>query len=132
MRGEVEEYIWCPICQRIKAPHRQPNKLLQAMPIPKEPWDIISMDFVMHLPPLQGHNTILVVVDYLTKQAHFVAMKPPITSHATTKVFFKYVFKYHGLSLTIVSDHDPRFTSDFLQDSPAHGHGTKNVFLTPS
>ena len=61
------------------------------MPIPSRPWDVISMDFIVDLPPSKGYNTLMVVVDFFSKQAHFIPAKPPLTSNQVAQLFFKYI-----------------------------------------
>ncbi|MCO5581197.1 hypothetical protein L7F22_035075 [Adiantum nelumboides] len=72
----------------------------------------ISMDFIVDLPESHGITMIFDVVNYFPKQAHFIPVKPPLTAYQTAGLFFKHVFKNHGLPLAIVSDRDGRFLSD--------------------
>ena len=58
----------------------------------------------------------MVVVDFFSKQAHFIPPKPHLTSNQVAQLFFKYIFKYHGLPEIIMSDRDPRLTSGFWQE----------------
>ena len=58
----------------------------------------------------------MVIVVFFPKQAHFVPAKPPLTTQHVAHLFFKHVFKYHGLPEIIVSDRDPRFTGGFWQE----------------
>ncbi|KAI5074009.1 hypothetical protein GOP47_0012022, partial [Adiantum capillus-veneris] len=107
MKDDVIDYVrTCPTCQLVKAQRVKPAGLLHPMPTPSRPWDMVSMDFIVDLPPSHGHTTIMVVVDYFTKQAHFIPAKPPVTAYQVAKHFFAKVFKYHGLPLAIVSDRD--------------------------
>ncbi|MCO5570945.1 hypothetical protein L7F22_024675 [Adiantum nelumboides] len=87
-----------------------------SMPTPSRPWDVISMDFIVDLPESHGFTMIFVAVDYFSKQAHFIPAKPPLTTYQTARLFFKNVFKSHGLPLAIVSDRDGRFLSDMWQE----------------
>ena len=78
MQEDGVEYVRsCPTCQLVKAQRVKPAGLLVSMPIPSRPWDVVSMDFIVDLPESRGFNTIFVVVDYFTKQAHFIPAKPP-------------------------------------------------------
>eukprot|EP00253_Pinus_taeda_P016684 PITA_16684 len=69
----VQFFAKCLECQRVKVDHRHPAGLLQPHDIPTSKWQVISMDFVVRLPLIsQRHNAILVIVDKLTKSAHFI------------------------------------------------------------
>ena len=114
MEEEIINYVrTCKVCQAVKARRGKALGLLQQMPIPSRPWDVINMDFIVDLPPSRGHNILMVVVDFFSKQAHFIPAKPPLTANHVAHIFFKYIFKYHGLPEVIISDRDPRFTSSF-------------------
>ena len=77
MKKDVAEFVSrCLICQQVKAEHQRPAWLLQSLPIPQWKWEIITMDFVVGLPRCQnGYDAIWVIVDRLTKLAHFLPMK---------------------------------------------------------
>ena len=119
MYDDVSRYIRrCWECQRHKTGEEARQGELQPLPIPKRPWMDVAMDFVTHLPISQGaqqHDAILVVVDRLTKMAHFIPTWSTSTAPTMAVQFFNGVVKYHGLPLSIVSDRDPKFTSQFWQ-----------------
>ena len=71
------------------------------------------MDFIVDLPLSRGYNGIMVVIDYFSKQTHFVPTKPPLTTLQVAKLFFKHIFKYHGMLVAIVSDRDLCFPRGF-------------------
>lgn len=77
MKREVQDYVAkCEICQLVKAERRLPGGLLQGLPLPQWKWDMITMDFVTGLPTTTGGlDAIWVIVDRLTKFAHFLAIK---------------------------------------------------------
>ena len=83
MKKHIAEYIArCMECQKVKAEHRHPAGLLQPLPIPKWKWDVVTMDFITGLPRTsKQHDSIMVVVDKLTKAAHFIPLKT--TNRAT-------------------------------------------------
>jgi hypothetical protein len=114
MKSDVKRFIReCDICQRVKAENVSPAGLLQPLPIPDRPWLSISMDFIEGLPLSQGYSIIWVVVDRLTKYAHFLALKHPYTAEKLAQVFMNQLFKLHGMPQTIISDRDATFTSKF-------------------
>jgi hypothetical protein len=115
MKKEVVEYIArCMECQKVKAEHRHPAGLLQPLPIPEWKWDVVTMDFITGLPRTsKQHDSIMVVVDKLTKSAHFIPLKTTHRAADVADIFLKEVARLHGIPKTIVSDRDPKFTSNF-------------------
>jgi hypothetical protein len=90
--------------------------LLQPLPIPDQKWESISMDFITGLPRVQGKDCIYVVVDRLTKFAHFFAIPLDYSAAQVAELFFREIFHLHGLPKTIVSDRDNRFMGGFWQE----------------
>ncbi|CAJ2637385.1 unnamed protein product [Trifolium pratense] len=76
-------------------------------------WTDISMDFIGGLPKVQGVDTIMVVVDRLTKYAHFLPVKHPYTAKDIAELFIKEIVRLHGFPSSIVSDRDKVFLSSF-------------------
>ena len=115
MDQTVRDYVrTCPTCQRTKPSNQSPAGLLQPLPVPERRWQWVSMDLVTGLPTTKhGYDAIVVFVDMLTRMAHFVPTHTNVTAPALAKLFFEHVFRYHGLPEVIVSDRDPKFTSDF-------------------
>ncbi|GJP63550.1 hypothetical protein CLOP_g20614 [Closterium sp. NIES-67] len=113
---DVQQYVTsCATCQRMKSSWLRPAGLLHPLEPPSRPWQQVTMDFVTGLPAgSSGNDAILVVVDRLTKMAHFAACKTKITAEQTTKLFLTNIVRLHGIPSAISSDRDPRFTSNFL------------------
>jgi len=90
--------------------------MLQQLEIPEWKWDNIVMDFVTHLPrTVKSHDAIWVIVDCLTKSAHFLAVNLRMSMTKLTQLYISKIVRLHGVSSSIVSDRDPRFTSRFWQ-----------------
>jgi hypothetical protein len=103
----------CIVCQMAKPDKSKYPSLLQPLPIPNETWQIITMDFIEGLPLSRTTSCILVIVDKFTKFAHFLPLKHPYSAASVARVFLDNVYKLHGLSVSIVSDRDKVFTSQF-------------------
>jgi hypothetical protein len=82
----------CNVCAQENNPRHHPHGLLQQLQILTSPWSSISMDFVTNLPPSNSYDSILVMVDHLTKMAHFISCTKTITGERTTKLFLDHVF----------------------------------------
>ncbi|KAJ4821432.1 polyprotein [Rhynchospora pubera] len=106
----------CDICQLNKGEHTPSPGLLQPLPIPSQAWSSITMDFITNLPKSEGKEVILVVVDRLTKYAHFLSLSHPFKASNVAQTFLDCVYKLHGLPNEIVSDRDPIFTSKFWKE----------------
>ncbi|GKB74012.1 transposon ty3-G gag-pol polyprotein, partial [Tanacetum coccineum] len=92
----------CDVCQRQKPDLSAYLGLIQPLPIPERIWKEISMDFIEKLPTSHGKSVILVVVDRLSKCAHFIPLAHPFTASQVAQVFLDQVYKLHGLPESIV------------------------------
>ncbi|GJP60385.1 hypothetical protein CLOP_g17596 [Closterium sp. NIES-67] len=115
MADDVREYVSSSTaCQIMKSSHQRAAGLLQPLDPPERPWQHITMDYMTGLPAgPSGNDAILVVVDRLTKMAHFIACQQTITAEQTTQLFIANIIRLHRLPTAIISDRDPKFTSDF-------------------
>ena len=103
----------CDACQRAKPTRHAPYGLLHALPVPTERWIDLSMDFITDLPVSNTFDSIFVVKDRLSKQAHFIPTNKTITGSQTADLFIKEIFRLHGSPRSIVSDRGPQFISAF-------------------
>ncbi|CAI7883137.1 unnamed protein product [Closterium sp. NIES-54] len=91
--------------------------LLQPLPVPEQPWQVVSLDFITGLPSTsRGHNSILVVIDKFSKMGHFILTNATATAEATTRLFFDRIITIHGIPATLISYRDPKFTSKFWKE----------------
>ncbi|GKD49208.1 ty3-gypsy retrotransposon protein [Tanacetum coccineum] len=114
MRRTIREFVrHCQICQRAKSSQLHPAGLLSPLPIPNQVWEDVAMDFITGLPTSKGYTVIMVVIDRLSKYAHFAALRANYTAHQVAELFVQTVVKLHGIPRSIVSDRDKVFTSAF-------------------
>ena len=107
----------CLTCQQVKAEHQVPTGLLNPLPIPQWKWDNITMDFVLSFPlTQQKHDSVWVIVDKLTKSAHFILVKMDYSMDRLVELYVKEIVQLHGVPLSIVSDRDLRFTLRFWKE----------------
>jgi len=103
------------ICQVCKYNTNAPYGLLQPLPIPTRVWEEISMDFIEGLPKSLGKEVIWVVMDRVSKYAHFVALVHPYSAETVAQAYMDNIFRLHGLPKSIVNNRDTIFLSTFWQ-----------------
>ena len=115
MRRDIAEFVArCLNCQQVKFEHRKPGGEMQRMPILEWKWESIAMDFVVGLPVVpDGYDSIFVVVDHLTKIAHFILVKVTHNARDLAQIFISQIVRLHGTPLTIIYDRGTQFTSRF-------------------
>jgi hypothetical protein len=114
MKQDIRNFVLeCNVCQHNKGETVKSPSTLQSLPIPPSIWKDISMDFITGLPKSGNKSVIMVVVDRLSKYAHLCALQHLFTTSTVVQIFMDQVFKLHGMPHSIVSDHDPTFTSNF-------------------
>jgi hypothetical protein len=115
MKRDVVHFVAkCLECQQVKVDHHHPTGLLQPHDVPISKWEVIFMDFVVGFPfTSHRHNAILVIVDKLTKSAHFISVRETYDVIDVARVFISEVIRLHGLPKKIISDRESRFTSRF-------------------
>ncbi|GJU42451.1 reverse transcriptase domain-containing protein [Tanacetum coccineum] len=117
MKAIIAEYVSkCLTCSRVKAECQKPSGLLVQPEIPMWKWERITMDFVTKLPKTStGHDAIWVIVDRLTKSAHFIPIRATDSMETLTRLYIKEIVSRHGVPIFIISDRDSHFTSRFWQ-----------------
>ncbi|GJX75799.1 putative reverse transcriptase domain-containing protein [Tanacetum coccineum] len=117
MKAIIAEYVGkCLTCSRVKAECQKPSGLLVQPEISMWKWERITMDFVTKLPKTSnGHDTIWVIVDRLTKSAHFIPTRATDSMETLTRLYIKEIVSRHGVPISIISDRDSHFTSRFWQ-----------------
>ncbi|GJZ95188.1 putative reverse transcriptase domain-containing protein [Tanacetum coccineum] len=115
MKAIIVEYVGkCLTCSRVKAECQKPSGLLVQPETPMWKWERITMDFVTKLPRTSdGHDTIWVIVDRLTKSAHFITTRETDSMETLTRLYIKEIFSRHGVPISIISNRDSHFTSRF-------------------
>ena len=116
-RSDIKLHIQqCLSCARNKPSQQKPKGFLSPLPVPDRPWGSVSMDFITDLPKTTNHNdAILVVVDRLTKMAHFIPCKISCTAEQAADLVLHNVFRLHGCPDSFVMDRDSRWKSSFWQ-----------------
>nr|GEX92876.1 putative reverse transcriptase domain-containing protein [Tanacetum cinerariifolium] len=120
MKGDIANYVSkCLTCVKVKAEHQRPLGLLQQPEIPEWKWDNITMDLITKLPRSRsGHDAIWVIVDRLTKSAHFLTMREDFSTEKLTRLYIDVIMARHRVPVSIISDRDGKFTSNFWQTVP--------------
>ncbi|OJT10654.1 Transposon Tf2-12 polyprotein [Trametes pubescens] len=110
----VRQYVEsCDTCGRVKVPRHKPFGLLQPLEIPRRPWQDITMDHIVKLPPSHGFDSVWVVCDRLTRYAHFIPCTESSDAPEFAWLFLDRIFRHHGMPESIVSDRGPVFVSRF-------------------
>jgi hypothetical protein len=131
LKKDVVDYISiCMECQRVKDDHRHPSGLLQPLSIPEKKWEVVTINFITKFPrTTRQHDSIMVVVDKLTKAVHFVPVKMNHTTNNIVEICMREIARFHGIPKAIVSDRDKKFTSNFWRGL-FKGFGTNMNFIT--
>jgi transposase InsO family protein len=115
MRRDIAHYVaYCDTCSRVKIEHQKPAGLLKPLEIPVWKWEDISMDFVVGLPwTPKGNESVWVIVDRLTKVAHFVPVKARYATEKMADLYVEHILRLHGAPRNIMSDRGPQFVAKF-------------------
>jgi len=106
----------CDMCLWTKSFPRTLTRELHPLPIPSAPWDTISVDFIIELPQSAGHDSIMFVVDSITKCTHLISTVTTISAAGAAHLFLNHVWKHHGLPQQVVSNRGPQFVAEFIQE----------------
>jgi len=118
IREDIKRFIKnCDTCQRTKVVQHVPYRLLQSNEAPDRPWKSIAMDFITDLPKSEGYDTILVVIDRLTKMSHFIPCSKNLDARQFANLFLKEIVRLHGLPHDIINDRGTLFTSDLWKET---------------
>ncbi|KAJ9544953.1 hypothetical protein OSB04_024660 [Centaurea solstitialis] len=115
MKRDIGQYVkQCVTCSQVKAEHQKPYGSLQPLEVPVWKWEEITMDLVTKLPKTSHqHDSIWVIVDRLTKSAHFLPVRESYSMDKWAQIYIDEIIARHGVPLKVVSDRDSRFTSKF-------------------
>nr|GEW91488.1 putative reverse transcriptase domain-containing protein [Tanacetum cinerariifolium] len=106
MKADIATYVSkCLTCAKVKVEHQKPSGLLQQPEIPVWKWKRITTPF--------GYDSIWVIVDRLTKSAHFISVNEKFKMERLTRLYLKEIVCRHGVPVSIILDRDPRFASNF-------------------
>ena len=115
MKRDVAWYVKrCLTCRKVKAEHQRPHDKMQPLDNPLWKWEDITMDFITKLPrTARGVDSIWVIVDRLTKSAHFILIQESISAEKLADIYIREIVARHGVPVSVISDRDVRFTSRF-------------------
>lgn len=117
MKSDISKFVSaCAVCKQAKPEHIKTPGLLEPLAVPPHPWHTVTLDFIDGLPASKGYTCIMVVVDKLTRYAHFVPLTHPFTALQVASAYMTNVYKYHGLPYALVSDRDKIFTSTLWRE----------------
>nr|GEU70771.1 putative reverse transcriptase domain-containing protein [Tanacetum cinerariifolium] len=115
MKKDIAMYVSkCLTCSKVKAEHQKPSGFLQQPEIPEWKWENITMDFINKLLRTRsGHDLIWVIIDRLTKSAHFLAVREDYKTEKLARRYINEIIARHGVPVSIISDRNSYFTSRF-------------------
>jgi len=117
MCNDVHQFVLtCLDCQLTKYEAKKPTGLLFPLPISSWPWEDLSLEFIVGLPPYHGNTIILVVVDRFPKGIDLGILSANYTTLTVALLFMEIVGKYHRMPKSLVSDRDPLFVSMFWKE----------------
>jgi hypothetical protein len=117
MKVDIAKYVAeCDTCHLMKASHLKSAGVVQPLSIPRWKWDDISMHFIVGLPlTARKKDSIWVIVDRLTKTAHFIAVHTTYSVQQYAKIYMYQIVRLHGIPKTIISDRGTQFVARFWE-----------------
>ncbi|KAK4383818.1 hypothetical protein Sango_3116500 [Sesamum angolense] len=116
MKKDVAEFVVrCLTCQQVKAEQQAPADKLHPLSIPEWKWEKIIMDFCWVTRTFRKHHAIWVVVERLTKSAHFLAIRQKDSLDKLVELYVSEIVRLHGIPTSIISERDSRFTYHFWE-----------------
>ena len=117
MRRDIADFVSCCLCcQQVKAEHLRPGGEFQGLPIPEWKWDRVTMDLVDGLPRTsRGFDSIWVIVDRLTKSAHFLPVQSSFSAERLARIYIREVVRLQWVPVSIISYRGSHFTSSFYR-----------------
>jgi IS30 family transposase len=117
MKRDVTAHVaLCVTCHLVKAEHQRPAGLFRPLKVPEWKWEEIGMDFIVGLPRTRyGYDSIWVIVDRLTKVAHYIPVRTTYTGAKLAELYMSRIVCLHGVPKKIVSDRGTKFTSRFWE-----------------
>jgi len=113
----VKKYVMgCDMCQWMKNRPQQPFGPLVPNKVPNRPWEIISTDLITQLPESNSYNAICVIVNRLTKRAHFIPINNQFSSKDMAQLLYDKVYPLHGLPLQIILDRGVQYSAKLFQE----------------
>ena len=117
MSRYIGQYVrTCDLCMRTKVQRHAPIGELHPLPIPEDRWSTLSVDFIVELPESNGHDAVMVVVDSVTKRAHFIPTNTTVSALGSARLYLRNVWKLHGLPDKMLSDRGPQFIAEFTRE----------------
>jgi len=130
MVKDIRQFVsTCIICQKIKHARHLPYGLLQPIPIPQQPFEVVTMDFIGELPKSLGFDAIFVLICKLTKYAFFIPCNVTLTEKKAAQLFFDKIVTHVGLPKQIISDRDTRWRNIFWKEV-CEAMGSKRALTT--
>jgi hypothetical protein len=117
MSRYISKYVsTCDMCLCTKPSHNPPTRELHPLPVSDAPWDTISVDFIVKLLESEGKDIVMVVVDSITKQAHFVDTVTTLSAVGTAKLYVQHIWKHNRLPRNALSDRGPQSIVEFMKE----------------